>query len=95
MLMLLCAGVCPVLCSGHGSYGGGSCHCQAGWKGTECELPVTECWDAACSGHGDCGAAGLCSCHPGWTGRDCEQSEFIKWISPNQINKPNQINQTK
>ena len=35
--------LCPVLCSGHGDYGGGSCHCHEGWKGEECDVRLDEC----------------------------------------------------
>ena len=70
-----------MLCSGHGDYGGGLCHCHAGWKGAECQLPEPECWDPNCSGHGECeGAGGTCVCTPGWAGRDCDLSKFLFFL---------------
>lgn len=60
-------GVCPVLCSGHGQYGGGICHCEEGWKGPECDVPEGDCRIADCSGHGKC-VRGFCQCKPGWKG---------------------------
>ena len=68
-------GVCPLLCSGHGFYGGGRCHCLDGWKGGECEVREEECEVADCSGHGDC-REGVCLCRRGWTGRHCQKSEY-------------------
>lgn len=61
------AGVCPVLCSGHGQYGGGICHCEESWKGPECDIPEGDCRIADCSGHGKC-VRGFCQCKPGWKG---------------------------
>ena len=37
------SGICPLLCSGHGVYGGGECHCTDGWKGSECDVRASEC----------------------------------------------------
>ena len=65
------AGICPLLCSGHGVYGGGQCHCVDGWKGPECEVRSTECVIADCSRHGQC-REGVCICNPGWTGEHCQ-----------------------
>ena len=69
------ASVCPVVCSGHGRYGGGACHCERGWKGAECSVREEECEVPDCGGHGDC-AAGVCQCQPGWSGQFCDQREY-------------------
>lgn len=63
-------GVCPVLCSNHGKYGGGLCHCEEGWKGAECDIPLHDCQVADCSGHGRC-VVGSCVCQSGWKGAAC------------------------
>ncbi len=63
-----------MLCSGHGVYGGGRCHCSDGWKGAECDVRAEECPVADCSGRGRC-AEGVCLCRPGWTGEACQKSE--------------------
>lgn len=69
-------GVCPVLCSGHGHYGGGMCHCEEGWKGPDCDVPIAECQVPGCSGHGRC-IEGECHCERGWKGLFCEQCKYI------------------
>lgn len=61
-----------MLCSNHGKYGGGLCHCEEGWKGTECDIPETDCRVADCSGHGVC-KSGVCQCQQGWKGDDCNE----------------------
>ena len=71
------ADVCPLLCSGHGVYGGGRCHCVDGWKGRECDVVETECIHQGCNGHGRC-REGVCICSPGWTGEGCETSKFLE-----------------
>lgn len=68
-------GVCPVLCSGHGHYGGGLCHCEEGYKGTECEIPAGECQVPGCSGHGRC-IEGECHCERGFKGDHCGERKF-------------------
>lgn len=68
-------GVCPVLCSGHGHYGGGMCHCEEGFKGPECEIPAGECQVPGCSGHGRC-IDGECHCERGHKGHDCSIREY-------------------
>ena len=65
-------GVCPLLCSGHGVYGGGKCHCVDGWKGPECQVRITECIIADCSGNGRC-REGICLCDAGWNGEHCQK----------------------
>jgi hypothetical protein len=78
-------GVCPVLCSGRGAYGGGRCHCEAGWTGAECDQPYSELSAASsstgggfviscsipCSVHGTC-VNGRCQCDAEHTGASCE-----------------------
>lgn len=79
-------GVCPVLCSGHGSYGGGRCHCEAGWSGIECDQPSSELdgrssgngfvisCSIPCSVYGTC-VNGRCQCDAEHTGASCETRE--------------------
>ncbi|GIX78018.1 teneurin-2 [Caerostris extrusa] len=68
-------GVCPVLCSGHGRYIHGSCRCEPGWKGAECNVATTDCELADCNGRGKC-TDGLCVCNVGYKGPFCEQGNF-------------------
>lgn len=68
--------MCPVLCSAHGHYGGGVCHCEEGWKGAECDIPQGECEEPNCSNHGRC-IDGECHCERGWKGPFCEQRKYI------------------
>lgn len=68
------SGVCPVLCSGHGVYGGGRCHCTDGWKGPECDVVENDCIDPTCNGRGKCRQGG-CVCNRGWTGEFCQKSK--------------------
>lgn len=65
---------CPVLCSGNGQYDKGSCVCYSGWKGPECDVPVTQCIDPLCSGHGTC-TNGNCVCSIGYKGQSCGEGE--------------------
>lgn len=69
------SGVCPVLCSGHGEYAGGKCHCSEGWKGAECDIPAHDCEPTDCSGRGQC-VAGHCNCKPGWKGSKCDEGNL-------------------
>ena len=69
-------GVCPVLCSNHGKYGGGICHCEEGWKGPECDIPKHDCQSPDCSGHGKC-VKGSCECVVGWKGILCNEGNII------------------
>lgn len=68
-------GVCPVLCSGHGRYIHGSCRCEAGWKGAECNVPAADCEMADCNSRGKC-VRGACECNMGYKGQFCEQGKF-------------------
>ena len=61
---------CPVLCSGRGAYVGGSCECQPGFKGKECQLKIEECDPKDCNGNGVC-VEGECACKTGWKGSSC------------------------
>lgn len=65
---------CPVLCSGNGQYDKGSCVCYSGWKGPECDVPITQCIDPLCSGHGTC-TDGNCVCSIGYKGPSCAEGE--------------------
>lgn len=84
----LFSGSCPLLCSGHGIYGAGRCHCDPKWKGVECDVPVDECEVLDCNGHGAC-KQGVCLCKPGWTGANCDKSEYIRIfrVSDNYIRR--------
>ena len=77
------AGMCPVLCSGHGDYEDGQCRCFPGWKGLECQLRHDQCEVADCSGHGQC-VNGKCVCARGYTGHACQQSKNEKTITDTQ-----------
>lgn len=72
---------CPVLCSGNGQYTRGRCQCYSGWKGTECDIPASQCIDPQCSGHGLC-VSGKCVCNTGHKGPNCEQGRWEKKILP-------------
>ena len=61
-LVFCYVGVCPVLCSGHGSYGGGRCHCEVGWAGVECDLPSSESTDIGISSSSSSGTGFVISC---------------------------------
>ncbi len=63
--------MCPVLCGGHGRYLQGSCRCETGWKGPECNVRSNECEIVDCNGHGKC-VAGNCQCLSGFRGTNCE-----------------------
>ncbi|KAM7389478.1 hypothetical protein PAMP_023454 [Pampus punctatissimus] len=67
---------CPVLCSGNGQYDKGSCVCYSGWKGPECDVPVTQCIDPLCSGHGTC-TNGNCVCSIGYKGQSCAEVDCL------------------
>jgi hypothetical protein len=75
-MVMTFAGVCPTLCQGNGVYTGGECKCYSGWKGKECELPVSHCEDPTCGGNGKC-VHGYCVCAPGYKGTDCHEREFF------------------
>ena len=75
------SGICPLLCSGHGVYGGGECHCTDGWKGSECDVRASECLAADCSAHGQC-REGVCICNPGWTGEHCQTRKIPSTYQP-------------
>ena len=66
---------CPVLCSGNGQYTRGRCQCYSGWKGTECDVPASQCIDPQCGGHGLC-VSGNCVCNSGHKGPNCEQGKW-------------------
>lgn len=64
-----------MLCSNHGRYSGGICHCELGWKGSECDVPENECEIGNCNGNGVC-VAGKCVCSDGWTGQFCDSRKL-------------------
>lgn len=68
---------CPVLCSGNGQYSKGRCLCFSGWKGTECDVPTTQCIDPQCGGRGIC-IMGSCACNSGYKGENCEEGKRAK-----------------
>lgn len=66
----------PNICNGHGFvYNGGSCRCDAGWTGYECENPTKPQDDENCHGHGTYSEWG-CACDMGWRfNPDCSISD--------------------
>ncbi|KAJ3591184.1 hypothetical protein NHX12_009131, partial [Muraenolepis orangiensis] len=58
-----------VTCSGHGTCIVGTCICNPGYKGENCE--EVDCLDPTCSGRGVC-VRGECHCFVGWGGPGCE-----------------------
>ena len=81
------AGMCPVLCSGHGDYEDGQCRCFPGWKGLECQLRHDQCEVADCSGHGQC-VNGKCVCARGYTGNACQQSKYNYHVACSSLYLP-------
>uniref|UniRef100_A0A8C9Q9Y5 Teneurin-2 n=1 Tax=Spermophilus dauricus TaxID=99837 RepID=A0A8C9Q9Y5_SPEDA len=71
---------CPVLCSGNGQYSKGTCQCysqcSSGWKGAECDVPMNQCIDPTCGGHGSC-IEGNCMCSAGYKGEHCEEVDCL------------------
>lgn len=67
---------CPVLCSGNGQYSKGRCLCYSGWKGTECDVPTSQCIDPQCGGRGIC-IMGSCACNSGYKGENCEEGKWV------------------
>lgn len=86
VLFYLSSAACPVLCSGNGQYLKGRCMCHSGWKGSECDVPTSQCIDITCSGHGTC-IVGTCICNPGYKGENCEEGacfQSYNWALPNK-----------
>ncbi|RWS31000.1 N-acetylglucosamine-1-phosphodiester alpha-N-acetylglucosaminidase-like protein [Leptotrombidium deliense] len=65
-----------LLCSGHGRYLQGRCHCEIGWKGSECNIRSSDCEVPDCNGHGKC-VVGTCNCLPGFKGENCEVADCL------------------
>ncbi|GBM06575.1 Teneurin-2 [Araneus ventricosus] len=86
-------GVCPVLCSGHGRYIHGSCRCEPGWKGAECNVATTDCELADCNGRGKC-ADGVCVCNVGFKGDFCEQDRSCSAFSASDTETKKKENRT-
>uniref|UniRef100_A0A3B3RTD5 Stabilin 1 n=1 Tax=Paramormyrops kingsleyae TaxID=1676925 RepID=A0A3B3RTD5_9TELE len=80
----VCAGGLEAPCGNHGAcddgwQGTGNCTCDAGFRGTACELCIPnhygpDCRECACTVHGECQdgmqGSGSCFCRQGWTGAD-------------------------
>lgn len=75
-VVLYSTAACPVLCSGNGQYSKGRCLCYSGWKGTECDVPATQCIDPQCGGRGIC-IMGSCACNSGYKGENCEEGKRV------------------
>lgn len=84
---------CPEMCGspcGPNSFcdcGTGTCHCEAGFSGPNCEVDL--CQAARCGEHGHCTARYLgsdlpvtsdkaCICEPGWTGPLCDKNPCLE-----------------
>lgn len=78
-LLLSTTAACPILCSGNGQYARGRCQCYSGWKGTECDVPATQCVDPQCGGHGIC-VTGNCVCNAGHKGSNCHQGTPQQYV---------------
>lgn len=51
------------------------CHCEEGWKGAECDIPLGDCQVPDCNQHGQC-VRGSCVCNPGWKGAFCDERKL-------------------
>lgn len=51
------------------------CHCEDGWKGAECDIPLGDCQVPDCNQHGQC-VRGSCVCNPGWKGGFCDERKL-------------------
>src|SRR5436190_7963390 len=81
------------ICSGHGVIVGGSCVCNTGYAGANCDQCATNYYGypncvfclaaVTCSAHGTCGPTGSCNCFVGFAGPSCSQ------CAPNYYNYPN------
>jgi hypothetical protein len=82
----------------HGTYNplNGSCTCDEGWSGTNCDIVVGNCASNPCA-HGVCTDGNntyTCTCDPGWTGTNCDQSnlphcpceQFSDWLNFSTLN---------
>nr|XP_023690960.1 stabilin-1-like [Paramormyrops kingsleyae] len=93
----VCAGGLEAPCGNHGAcddgwQGTGNCTCDAGFRGTACELCIPnhygpDCRECACTVHGECQdgmqGSGSCFCRQGWTGAHCEvEMEVIPVCTP-------------
>lgn len=58
------------------------CHCEDGWKGAECDIPLGDCQVPDCNQHGQC-VRGSCVCNPGWKGAFCNERKFTFEIKLN------------
>eukprot|EP01050_Picozoa_sp_SAG11_P016446 SAG11_NODE_2246_length_3639_cov_1.957062_4_plen_325_part_00 len=56
-------------CGEHGSCDGGTCQCEVGYSGENCEV-ADPCAGVDCGEHGQC-VAGTCECEQGYSGESC------------------------
>lgn len=60
------------------------CHCEEGWKGAECDIPLGDCQVPDCNQHGQC-VRGSCVCNPGWKGNFCDERKLVIKDQSNDI----------
>jgi LPXTG-motif cell wall-anchored protein len=66
-------------CNGRGKCdeGVGSCVCDSGWTGENCELSTSACTTTLCNGHGNCNDSQTeCTCMNGWTSDPSATKKF-------------------
>ncbi|XP_059470868.1 uncharacterized protein LOC132193927 isoform X2 [Neocloeon triangulifer] len=72
------------------------CDCQAGYRGTNCEVKHRPCLDNPCEGRGECverpgGEGFACRCHAWWEGSRCERRMIkipFKPLSERMLQEP-------
>ena len=73
-----CDGIDCGQAGGQGTCSSGSCVCNTGWSGTNCQDGAGPCAGTPCSNGAACSVYGstfTCICTDGWTGSSCDQNE--------------------